>query len=81
MKRPRTTLWPKTSRISSARRNEPMFEYKARLKKIREELTDIDEGLSPIVADEAETERVKALALGICRICRILVRVIDSLPG
>jgi hypothetical protein len=58
-----------------------MFEYKARLKKIREELTDIDEGLSPIVADEAETERVKALALGICRICRILVRVIDSLPG
>lgn len=57
------------------------FEYKKRLTKIREELCDIDESVSPIVADEAETERVKALALGVCRLCRILVRVIDSLPG
>lgn len=58
-----------------------MFDYKKRLKKIREELTEIDDGISPIVSDEGETERVKALALGICRLCRILVRVIDSLPG
>ena len=58
-----------------------MFDYKKRLRKIREELAEIDASISPIVSDEGETERLKALALGVCRICRILCRVIDSLPG
>lgn len=60
---------------------EQFKQYKARLRKVREELSDIDEGLSKVVQDDAETERTKALALGICRLCRILVRVIDSIPG
>lgn len=60
---------------------EQFKQYKARLRKVREELTDIDDGLSKVVQDENEDEKTKALALGICRLCRILVRVIDSLPG
>jgi hypothetical protein len=60
---------------------EQFTQYKKRLRKIREELTDIDEGLSPVVADEQGDETIKKVALGICRVCRILVRVIDSLPG
>jgi hypothetical protein len=61
-----------------------MFDYKKRLRKIREELTEIDASISPLVTlegDEPNVERVKTLALGVCRICRILCRVIDSLPG
>jgi len=57
-----------------------MFQYKKRLQGIRSELTDIDEKTSPLVND-GETEAIKTLALGVCRIARILVRVIDSLPG
>ena len=60
---------------------EQFKQYKARLRKVREELTDIDDGLSKVVQDENEDEKTKALALGVCRLCRILVRVIDSLPG
>lgn len=60
---------------------EQFKQYKARLRKVREELTDIDDGLSKLVQDDNEDEKTKALALGVCRLCRILVRVIDSLPG
>ena len=60
---------------------EQFKQYKARLRKVREELTDIDDGLSKVVQDENEDEKTKALALGVCRLCRILGRVIDSLPG
>lgn len=60
---------------------EQFLQYKKRLKKVREELTDIDDSLSPIVADENADETHKKIALGVCRVCRILARVIDSLPG
>lgn len=60
---------------------EQFKQYKARLRKVREELTDIDDGLSKLVQDDNEDEKTKALALGVCRLCRILVRVIDSFPG
>ena len=60
---------------------EQFTQYKRRLTKVREELSDIDEKLSAIVTAEAANDAEKALALGVCRICRILVRVIDSLPG
>lgn len=58
-----------------------MFDYKKRLNTIKAELIDIDAKLSPIITDETTDEVHKALALGICRISRILVRVINSLPG
>ena len=60
---------------------EQLLKYKSRLRKVREELADIDEGLSKFVQDDNANEDTKALALGVCRLCRILVRVIDSLPG
>lgn len=64
---------------------EQFTQYKRRLTKVREELHAIDDSLSPVVAaddsDHVTTETIKAIALGVCRVCRILVRVIDSLPG
>lgn len=57
-----------------------MFQYKKRLQGIRSELNDIDEKTSPLVND-GENEQVKTLALSVCRLARILIRVIDSLPG
>ena len=55
--------------------------YAKRLRGIRAELVDIDDKTSPIVADENQPDAVKTIALGVCRLSRILVRVIDSLPG
>lgn len=54
--------------------------YKRRLVTIRAELQDIDDKTSPLVTD-GETDATKSLALAVCRIVRILGRVIDSLPG
>lgn len=62
------------------RTSNPMFQYKKRLQGIRSELNDIDEKTSPLVND-GENEQVKTLALSVCRLARILIRVIDSLPG
>lgn len=55
--------------------------YAKRLRGIRAELLDIDDKTSPLVADESQPEAIKTIALGVCRLSRILVRVIDSLPG
>jgi hypothetical protein len=51
-----------------------------RFQTIRAELVDIDAKTSPIVTSDEACEREKCLALGVCRLCRILVRVIDALP-
>jgi hypothetical protein len=57
-----------------------LIDYKKRLATVRSELLDIDENCSPVVTSE-EPEPIKSIALGVCRIARILIRVIDSIPG
>ena len=57
--------------------------YKKRLQTVRAELVAIDAELGTIdIEDDSETAKgVKAVAMSLARLCRILVRVIDSLPG
>lgn len=54
--------------------------YKRRLATVRAELQDIDDKTSPLVTDGAD-DATRSIALAVCRIVRILGRVIDSLPG
>jgi hypothetical protein len=54
------------------------LKYKKRLAAIRFELVEIEENLSTL-PDETKGLREVADSLG--KVCRILIRVIDSLPG
>ena len=62
-----------------------MFDYKKRLQKVRAELDHINAELKPLrgpVDAEDETRvTVAKLAEAIGKLCEILIRVIDSLPG
>ncbi len=55
--------------------------YKKRLKSVRAELADVDDKASVYVSDQQAPQSIRDLALCVCRIARILVRVVDSLPG
>lgn len=56
--------------------------YKKRLQTIRAELTAIEADVSTLPQEDLEASKsLTSVALGLARICRILVRVIDSLPG
>lgn len=56
--------------------------YKRRLQTIRAELVAIDADLSNLPTDDLESSKsLTTVALSVAKVCRILVRVIDSLPG
>ena len=61
----------------------PWTGYKKRLQTIRAELADIEADCTPIATSDKPDEvgPVVAVASAVARIARILIRVIDSLPG
>lgn len=59
-----------------------MFQYKKRLQTVRAELTVIQSEVESLPADELEASKpLQTVAQSLVRLCKILVRVIDSLPG
>ena len=61
---------------------EKFAQYKKRLANVRAELVNIDEELSTLPTNDLEQSKsLTTVALCAARIARILVRVIDSLPG
>lgn len=59
-----------------------MFRYKQRLQTVRAELTVIQAEVEALPADEIEASKpLQTVAQSLIRLCKILVRVIDSLPG
>lgn len=57
-----------------------VFEIRKRLQKVRTELDEIDTDLTTLPLDNAAPPALVNVVGNVSKLCRILIRVIDSLP-